>query len=447
MEAVPDTRYAKSGDCHIAFKVIGSGPIDLVFIPGFVSHVELMWDDPRLVHFYNRLSSFARVILFDKRGTGMSDPVPVANLPTLEQRMDDVRAVMDAAGSERAALVGVSEGGSLSLLFAATHRERTSAIVLIGAYARIAWAEDYTFGTRTDVWRALLERMEHGWGKGVLLSAFAQSLADDQPARDWWARYQRQAASPGAVAALMRMTYETDTRPILPTICVPALIMHRTEDRMVSVDHARFLARHIPKARYVEIPGRDHFFFTENVDTYLGHIEEFLTGGSQPHDSDRVLAAVLFADIVASTERAAQIGDRRWKELLETHYIVARRQLERFRGREIDIAGDGFFAAFDGPARAIRCAVALANGVRALGLQLRVGVHIGECQITGSKIGGIAVHVGARIASQASPGEVLVSSTVKDLVAGSGLAFDDRGVHNLKGVPEEVRLYAVAQAS
>jgi len=444
---VPETRYAKSGDCHIAYQVVGEGPLDVVFIPGFVSHLEHAWDEPRFAHFYRRLASFSRLILFDKRGTGMSDPVPIQQLPTLEQRMDDVRAVMDAAGSQRAALVGVSEGGPLNLLFAATHPDRTAAMVIIGSFARIAWAPDFAFGTKPDVWRALLERMEQGWGQGVLLSAFAQSLSTNVAAREWWARFQRQAASPGAAGALMRMIYEIDTRAILPAIRVPTLILHRTEDRLVPVEHARYLSRHIAGARYVEVPGVDHFFFTGDADAYLDQIEEFLTGERHAGESDRVLATVLFADIAGSTERATQLGDSRWHELLDSFYSIARRQLERFRGREIDTAGDGFFAAFDGPARAIRCAVAIGSGVRLLGLEVRAGVHTGECEVMGAKIGGIAVHIGARVAGQADPGEVLVSGTVKDLVAGSGISFRDRGAHVLKGVPGEWHLYTVAAAN
>jgi pimeloyl-ACP methyl ester carboxylesterase len=442
MSPLPETRYAKSGDCHIAYQVVGQGPLDVVFIPGFVSHVEHAWDAPWLAHFYRRIASFARLILFDKRGTGMSDAVPLQQLPTLEQRMDDVRAVMDAAGSQRAALVGVSEGGPLNLLFAATHPERTAAMVIIGSYARVAWAADHPFGTKPDEWRVLLERMEQGWGKGVLLSAFAPSLAQDAAARAWWARFQRQASSPGAAVAVMQMTYETDARPILSAIGVPTLILHRTEDRLLSVEHGRYLARHIPAAQYVELPGTDHFAFTGDADAYLDRIEEFLTGERHAGESDRVLATVLFADIVGSTERAAQLGDSRWHALLDSFYGIARRQLERFRGREVDSAGDGFFATFDGPARAIRCGTAIGSGVRSLGLEVRVGVHTGECEVMGAKIGGIAVHIGARVAARADAGEVLVSGTVKDLVAGSGIAFDDRGAHVLKGVPGEWRLYA-----
>jgi pimeloyl-ACP methyl ester carboxylesterase/class 3 adenylate cyclase len=447
MNDIPETRYAKSGDCHIAYQVVGEGPLDLVFIPCFVSNVEHGWDDPRLAHFYRRLASFSRVILFDKRGTGMSDPVPIRQLPTLEQRMDDGRAVMDAAGSERAGLVGASEGGPMNLLFAATHPDRTAAIVLIGTFARVAWAPDYTFGTKPEVWHALLERMEQGWGKGVLLSAFAQSLANDATAREWWARFQRQASSPGAAVAVMQMVYEIDTRSILSAVRAPTLILHRTEDRLVPIEHARYLAQHIPGAKCVELPGTDHFFFTGNADAYLDQIEEFLTGERHAGDSDRVLATVLFADIAGSTELATQLGDSRWHGLLDRFYNVARRQLERFRGREIDTAGDGFFATFDGPARAIRCAAAICRGARLLGLEVRAGVHTGECEVMGSKIGGIAVHIGARVAGQASPGEVLVSNTVKDLVAGSGIAFRDCGTHALKGVSGEWQLYAVTAAN
>ena len=444
MDDVPETRYAKSGDCHIAYQVVGKGPLDVVFIPGFISHVEHGWGDPRLAHFYRRIASFARLILFDKRGTGMSDPVPGHQLPTLEQRIDDARAVMDATGSRRAALVGVSEGGPMSLLFAATHPDRTVAMVIIATFARIAWAADYPFGTKPEQWRGLLERMEEGWGQGVLLSSFANSLAGDVAARAWWGRFQRQAASPGAAVAVMQMVYELDARPILPAIRVPTLILHRADDRLVPVEHARYLAQQIPGAKYVELPGVDHFFFSGDADAYLDQIEEFLTGELRASEPDRILATVLFADIVGSTERAAQLGDARWHELLDSFYSVARRQLERFRGREVDSAGDGFFAAFDGPARAIRCATAIRSGVRLLGLEVRAGVHIGECEVMGAKIGGIAVHIGARVAGQAGPGEVLVSGTVKDLVAGSGISFDARGAHALKGVPGVWNLYAVS---
>lgn len=445
MNEMPETRYAKSGDYHIAYQVLGKGPFDLVFIPGFVSSLEGGWEEPQLARFYKRLASFARLILFDKRGTGMSDPVSVHRFPTLEQRMDDVRAVLDAAGSRQAALVGVSEGGALSLLFAASYPDRTLAIVLIGAFARIAWAPDHVFGAPLELHRGMLERMEQRWGQGVLLSAFAPSLGNNAAARDSWARLQRRAASPGAAVAATQMAYEIDTRSILPAIRVPTLVLHRIGDQMVSVEQARYLARHIPGAKLVELPGVDHFFWVGDADAYVDHVEEFLTGEHHAGEPDRILASILFVDIAGSTEKAVQLGDSRWHELLDRFYSVARRQLERFRGREVDSAGDGIFASFDGPARAVRCAAAIGSGARLLGLELRAGVHAGECEVMGTKIGGIAVHIGARVAGLASPNEVLVSSTVKDLVAGSGIAFQDRGVHALKGVPGLWHLYAATE--
>jgi pimeloyl-ACP methyl ester carboxylesterase/class 3 adenylate cyclase len=447
MNDAPQTRYARSGDHHIAYQVLGHGPLDLVFVPGFVSNVEYAWEDPQLAHFYRRLASFARLILFDKRGTGMSDPVSIAQLPTLEERMDDVRAVMDAAGSQRAALVGVSEGGALCLLFAATYPDRTSAIAIIGSFARIAWAPDYPFGVPPASYRTMLEKLEQGWGQGALLGAFAPSLAGDAAMRESWARLQRRAASPGAAAAVTRMAFETDARSILPAIRVPTLILHRSGDIMVEVEHGRYLAREIAGAKLVEVPGIDHFYWVGDADAYIDHIEEFLTGERQAPASDRVLATILFADIAGSTEKAAQLGDTRWRQLLDSFYSVARRQLARFRGTEVDTAGDGFFASFDGPARAVRCAAAIGGGARLLGLEVRAGVHTGECEVMGPKIGGIAVHIGARVAGQAKPGEVLVSSTVKDLVAGSGLAFEDRGSHALKGVPGQWQLYAATEGA
>ena len=444
MSEIPQTRYAKSGAHNIAYQVFGKGPLDIVFVPGFVSHVENGWDEPRLARYYRRLASFARVILLDKRGTGMSDPVSPEHLPTLEERMDEVRAVMDAAGSRRAALIGVSEGGPMALLFAATYPDRTSAIVVFGSFARISWAPDYPQGIQRDVWEQALSRMEKGWGTGVMLGAIAHSLANDAEFRAQWGRFQRQAASPGAAVAVMRMAYELDTRSILPAIRVPTLILHNDQDRMIPAQHGRFIAQHITGANYVELPGVDHLFFTANADAFLDRMEEFLTGGIQAADAERVLATIMFADIVGSTERAAQVGDARWRSLLEAYYGLARRQLEQFRGREIDTAGDGYFASFDGPARAVRCAQSIARGVRSLDLEVRAGVHTGECEIIGDKLGGIAVHIGARVAASAAPGEVVVSQTVKDLVAGSGLQFADRGNHSLKGVPGEWRLFAVA---
>lgn len=442
MQTSPTTRYAKSGRYNIAYRVTGNGPIDIVFVPGFVSHVENNSEDPLIGPYFARLASFARLIVFDKRGTGMSDPVPVQDLPTLEERMDDVRAVMDAVGSSRAALVGVSEGGPMCLLFAATYPERTIALVLAHTFARGSWAADYPWGARPEQQTALLERMERGWGEGVLLSAFAPSYARDAEFRDRWARGQRQASSPGAAAALVQMVYETDARHLLSSISVPTLVLHRDGDRMFSVEGARYLASNIRGAKLAESSSTDHFFWVGPKDRELDEIELFLTGELHQHASDRVLSTILFADIVGSTARVAELGDARWRELLDRYYAVTREQLQRYRGRELDTAGDGLFAAFDGPARAVRCASAIRSGAAALGLEVRAGSHTGECEVVNGKLGGIAVHIAARVAAQAAPDEILATSTVKDLVAGSGIVFEDRGSRQLKGVPGEWQLYA-----
>jgi pimeloyl-ACP methyl ester carboxylesterase len=445
MPTAPKTQYTKSGDLHIAYQVTGAGPVDLVFVPGFVSHLECQWEHPWSARFFERLGSFSRLIRFDKRGTGLSDRV--GGIPTLEQRMDDVRAVMDAVGVERAALFGVSEGGPMSLLFAATYPQRTSALVLYGSYARRSWSPEHPSGRTEEEWQAMLDAIEKGWGNpGGLLTMWSPSAAGDESYQLWAATYQRLAASPGAARAVMQMNKEIDVRPILPAVRVPTLILHRTGDRVTRTEQARYLAEHVPDARLVELPGVDHTPWVGDTDAILDEVEEFLTGARHAAETDRVLATVLFADIVGSTERAAAIGDRKWHDLLDGYYAVARREVTRFRGREVDTAGDGFFAAFDGPARAIRCAQAIAAGMRPLGIDVRAGLHTGECEVIGEKVGGIAVHIGARVASQAGPGEVLVSSTVKDLVAGSGLRFEDRGAHALKGVPGEWRLFAVAPA-
>jgi pimeloyl-ACP methyl ester carboxylesterase len=443
MATVPETRYAKSGRYHIAYQAVGDGPLDIVLVPGFVSHVELYWDDPLLSRYLLRLASFARLIVFDKRGTGMSDAVPVENLPTLEERMDDVRAVMDAVDSKRAALIGVSEGGPMCLLFAATYPERTAAIVLAHTFARGAWAEDYPWGADPTKSRDLLERIESGWGTGVMLSGFAPSYANDKEARETWARFQRRASSPGAAVAITRMVYEIDARALLPAISVPTLVVHRDRDRMFPIGGARYMTKNIRNAKLFESQSPDHFFWLGPADAELDEIELFLTGELRPHAADRILATVMFADIAGSTARAAELGDARWRELLERFYTIARAQLQRFRGREIDTAGDGLFAAFDGPARAIRCMEAIRASASSLGYEIRAGAHTGECEIINGKPGGIAVHIAARIAAHAQPGEIFVSTTVKDLVVGSGLAFEERGAQQLKGVPGDWRLYAV----
>jgi pimeloyl-ACP methyl ester carboxylesterase len=441
MNAGARTRYARSGDVHIAYQVIGEGPLDLVLVPGFVSHVEYIWEEPRAAHFLKRLASFARLILFDKRGTGLSDrggPVP-----TLEQRMDDVRAVMDAAGSARAAVLGVSEGGPMGLLFAATYPDRASALVIHGSFARAAWAPDHPFGNTAEELDQFTASMERGWGGPWAVKLYAPSLADDKSFRQWWAAFLRQSASPGSATALARMSWEIDVRHVLPAIRIPTLILHTPGDLAVRVEQGRYLAEHIPGARYFEAPGADHLFYAGQADVVLGEIEEFLTGTRNAPEPDRVLATVLFCDIVGSTEQAVALGDHRWRELLQQYYALVRRELGRFRGREIDTAGDGVLAAFDGPARAIGCGRQLAESVGGLGLRVRVGLHTGECDRVDDKLSGVAVHIGARVASLAAPGEVLVSNTVKDLVAGSGLTFEDRGAHVLKGVPGEWRLHAV----
>jgi class 3 adenylate cyclase len=439
----PETRYAKSGDVHIAYQVVGDGPIDLVVVAGFVTHLEDLWEDPRFAGFLQRLASFSRLILFDKRGTGMSDRVPDAALPTLEQRMDDVRAVMDAAGSERAALLGWSEGGPMSVLFAATYPQRTVALILYGSYARRLWAQDYPWGPTAEERQRYYEALETRWGSTELVKYFAPTIARDEHQSRRFASEMRRAASPGAALALARMAAEIDIRDVLPTVNVPTLVLHRTGDPSCPVEGGRYLAERIPGARLTELPGDDHPPGVGDTDSVVFGIEEFLTGSHQVVEPDRVLATVLFTDIVGSTERAAAIGDQQWRALLGEHHTTVRRELGRFRGREIHTAGDGFLATFDGPARAARCAVAITRAVRPLGLEVRAGVHTGEVEVMDDDIGGIAVHIGARVAAVASPGEVLVSSTVRDLVAGSGLDFEDRGAHSLKGVPGEWRLFRV----
>ena len=439
----PETRYAKSGDVNIAYQVVGSGPLDLVYVMGWVSNLDYFWEEPSYARFLNRLASFSRLILFDKRGTGLSDRVPDPELPTLEQRMDDVRAVMDAAGSERAALFGVSEGGPMSAMFAATYPERTSALVMYGTYAKRIWAPGYPWAPTPQERQKFFDAIQQGWGGVVDLGTLAPSMVKDERFKQWWAAYLRRSASPGAALALARMNTEIDIRHVLPAIRVPTLILHRAGDLDIDVGGSRYMAERVPNAKYVELSGNDHLPWVADQDAILDEVEEFLTGTRHAPEIDRVLATVMFTDIVGSTERAAALGDRRWRDLLESHHTLVRKELERFRGKEMDTAGDGFLATFDGPARAIRCACAIGDAVRQLGIQIRAALHTGECEVIGEKLGGIAVHIGARVAAHAAPGEVLVSSTVKDLVAGSRIQFEDRGAHALKGVPGEWRLFAV----
>jgi pimeloyl-ACP methyl ester carboxylesterase len=439
----PETKYAKSGEVHIAYQVVGEGPLDLVLVPGWISHIEHQWEDPAQARFLERLASFSRLITFDKRGTGLSDRVADSALPTLEQRMDDVRAVMDAVGCSRAALVGVSEGGPMSALFAATYPERTAALVMYGTYAKRIRDADYPWAPTREEADAVLAAYQQNWGTPFRLEVFAPSVASDERWRQWWARNQRLAASPGAGVALARMNIEIDIRDVLPSIGVPTLIIHRTDDRLAHIEGARYMAARIPGAKCVEQPGGDHLPWLGDADALVAEIQEFLTGVRPAADVDRVLATVMFCDIVGSTERAAALGDARWRDLLTKFHEVVRRETTRFRGRIIDTAGDGMLATFDGPARAIRCAAAIREGANALGLQVRSGLHTGECEKAGDKFAGIALHIGARVAATAEPDETLVTSTVKDLVAGSDLRFEDRGAHALKGVSGTWHLFAV----
>jgi pimeloyl-ACP methyl ester carboxylesterase len=437
-----ETRYAKSGELNIAYQVVGEGPLDLVLAPGWISHVEDAWDWPERARMLERLASFSRLIVFDKRGTGMSDRVPDRELPGLDERMDDLRAVLDAVGSERAALFGYSEGGPLCALFAATHPERTAALVLYASYARWVRSPDYPWAPTREQHERAMRDFEEGWGSPVGLERMAPSIAGDERSRQLWAASLRRGASPGAALALYRMNIEIDARDVLPSIRVPTLVLHRAGDRLLYAENGRYLARAIPGARYVELEGEDHLPFVGDTEALLGEVQEFLTGSRQPAELDRVLATVLFVDLVDSTGHAVRLGDARWTSLLEDYHAAARRALERFRGQEVDTAGDGLFATFDGPARAVRCALAIREAVGRLGLRARAGVHTGECERVGEKVGGIAVHIGARIGARAAPDEVLVSRTVRDLVAGSGLRFADRGAARLEGIPDEWRIFA-----
>ena len=432
---VPKTQYAKSGDVRIAYQVVGEGPFDLVFVPGFISNLDVAWEEPYRARVWTRLAAFARLIMFDKRGTGLSDRA--VGVPTLEERMDDVRAVMDAVGSQRAALFGISEGGAMSVLFAATYPERTRALVLYGTYGHFrSWV------VPPDRIEAALDRMEKNWGTGESLGLFAPSVASDETFKLSWARFERLGASPSAVVALMRMNSEIDVRPILPSIRVPTFIIHRQGDVRVNVEAGRFMAREIPNAKYLELPGSDHLLWTGETERVLDEVEEFLTGSRSAIESDRVLATVLFTDIVNSTKRAETIGDRAWHDVLDRHNALVRRAISRHRGHEVRTMGDGFLATFDGPARSIRCALAINEGVEALGLQVRAGLHTGEVEMADDDLSGIAVHIASRVATMAKPGQVLVSNTVRDLVAGSNIRFHDEGSHPLKGLTESVRLFA-----
>lgn len=439
----PQTRYAKSGSVSIAYQVFGAGKFDLVYVPGWVTHLEHTWQEPAYARFLTRLGSFVRVVMFDKRGTGLSDRD--VGYPTLEQRMDDVRTVMDAVGSERAAILGTSEGGNMCVLFSATYPERTVALILFSVFAKRVWSPDYPWAPTPDQRQRFFEKIESGWGGVVDLADLFPSRANDPAFAEWWATYLRLGASPSAALMLARTNTEIDVRHVLPTIRVPTLVLHPVNDRDSLIAEGRYIAERIPGAKFVALDGSDHAIWTENADTVLDEIELFLTGARHEHDIDRVLVTVLFTDIVNSTVEAAKLGDERWRDLLARHNLLMRAGLGRFRGREVNTLGDGFVAAFDGPARAIRCALAVRDDIRSqLGIDIRAGLHTGECQIESSTLTGIALHIGARVAALADPAEVLVSSTVKDIVAGAGLLFADRGTHTLKGVPGEWRVFAAS---
>ena len=439
----PQTQYARSGELGIAYQVVGEGEMDVVLAFPFVSHLDLVWESPAITRFVERLSSFARVILFDRRGVGLSDPLSAP--ATLEERMDDVRAVMDAAGSERAALIGVSEGGTMCMLFAATYPERTTALVLCGAMARSTWAEDYPWAPERDAAEeALNELLAPMWGQGASIDIFAPSHADEPQAREFQARYERQAASPIRVQRFFEMFLDLDVRDVLPAIQAPTLVMHRSHDHAVNVRAGRWLAEQIPDSRYIELEGVDHAPWAgADSERVLDEIEEFLTGVRPRPKTDRVLATVLFTDIVDSTKIASEMGDSRWRELLGRHQELVRRHLERFGGREIKTTGDGFLATFDGPTRAVECARAIVADAPSIGIEVRAGMHTGEVELIGDDVGGIAVHVAARISALAEGRTVLVSRTVRDLVTGSGIEFDPCGRHSLKGVPDEWEVYTV----
>jgi len=436
-----DIAYAKNGDVHIAYTVLGDGPIDLVYTNGIFSNLDVMWEDPNWTHYADRLAAFSRLIVFDMRGVGLSDRGPEP--PYLELQMDDLRAVMDAAGSETAAVMGVARGGSMSMLFAATYPERVRALILYAASVKTIRADDWPLGRSPEEAEEFFMTFTDRMGMGENLRLQAPEFWTEQYER-WWARFERSIATRSGFRELGEVFFGIDVRALAPAIQAPTLLLHRSNDAVVPIEMSRWLADTIPQAKLVELPGDNHIVFLGDTDALAEEVEEFLTGARRPPETDRVLATVLFTDIVGSTERAAALGDRSWRELLERHHSSVRRELERFRGVEADTAGDGFMASFDGPARAIRCAQAIHEGIATLGLDLRAGVHTGECERIGDKLSGIAVHIAARVASTAAAGEVLVSQTVKDLVAGSGIEFDDRGMHELKGVPDAWRLFAVA---
>lgn len=438
----PRTQYAQCGDLEIAYQIVGDGPIDLVVPPAGLLVMEAGWDWPLIAAFWRRLGEFSRLILLDKRGAGLSSPV--SGVPTLEERMDDVRAVLDAVGTESAALFGASEGGPVSTMFATTYPDRVSSLVLYGAVAKWSATDDFPWGFSEKVLEANRQYIKSAWGSGLGGEAlFAPSLAADPQAREFVGRMERLSGTPSTALQVIETYPLIDVRPIVPTVSVPTFVIHRSGDSAVPIQHGRHYADHIPDARFLELHGHDHWWWVGDSEAIAGAIEEFLTGEVHRPEPGRVLKTILFSDIVASTERVVELGDQQWRDLLDAHDAEIRRKLAEFRGAEINTTGDGFLATFDGPARAIHCAEAIANGARDVGLAIRIGLHTGECEMRGDDLAGIAVHIGARVASLADPGEVLVTSTVRDLVAGSGIQFTDRGAHELKGVPGEWQVLAV----
>jgi pimeloyl-ACP methyl ester carboxylesterase len=437
-----DTRYAKSGEYHIAYQVHGSGEVDLVWAPSYFSHIEVQMEEPSFRRFVNRLGTFARVILFDKRGTGLSDRV--ADLPGLDERMDDFRAVLDAAGSRKAALLGTCEGGALSLLFAATYPDRTHALILANSFARATATEDYPWANSPEEWQQHAASISETWGTGHMLDRFAPSAIHDPRVQEWWPRFQRLSVSPSAIRTLLLMNSEIDVRDVLASVNVPTLVLHSVGDRLCPIGGARYMTEQVKQSRFVELPGADHYiWFGPDADRFADEIERFLTGTLKPVEPDRALVTVLFVDIVDSTRKAAELGDRTWRDLVDAYYSIVREEVEQNRGRLLDTAGDGVLAAVDGPARGIRAALGTLERVQRIGLTVRAGVHTGEAEIVGEDLRGITVHIGSRVASTARESELLVSSTVKDLVVGSGFTFVDRGSHAFKGVPGRWRLFSV----
>jgi class 3 adenylate cyclase len=438
---LPETHYARLGELHLAYQVLGAGPPDLLLLDQWFSHMEAQWEVPPVAELRERLGAFGRLIMFDKRGTGLSDPVPTAHLPTVEEWIADVPAVLDAVGSDRAAVITNIGGGIMATTLAARLPERVSHLILVDCFARFQAAPDYPFGAPPEVLPAALDQVDTGSGRGVMLDLFAPSLAGDDGLRRAWARYERQSVSPGAARSIVRLLYESDVRPILPLIHVPTLVIHRTEAQTFRVEYGRYLAEHIPDAKLVELPGIDNLIWAGDQAAIVAEIQEFVTGERPAAEANRVLATVLFTDIVDSTRRAVDLGDQRWERVLAAHEAANRRLLDRWSGREVKTLGDGLLATFDAPARAVRCAIAMRDAARDLGLEIRAGIHTGEIERRGDDIAGLGVHIAARVLALAGSGEILASSTVRELAAGSGIGFVDRGMRALKGVPGEWHLW------